>query len=201
MATRCQEYAAILKSYCIFGKDSPTYDIGRAMAAACGVEGQDDLFQKLVRLGVMAVDENIELIREGIPEAFPPAVSAKGRPDCRAPRPFRSWRPPARFDRFAPDDGRRPVDPGLRRRPEHPGAGDGYLIGVHIVDVAHHVKRGTSSTRRRCRGEVRSICRTTASRCCRRSPGGGCLQPQGRGSTAGHFHVHQSRSVRHYCIV
>jgi exoribonuclease-2 len=67
-----EEYTKILKSYCIFGKDSPTHDIGRAMAAACGVEGPDDLFPRLVQLGVLDKDENIELLREGIPEIFRP---------------------------------------------------------------------------------------------------------------------------------
>jgi len=48
-----EEFAAILKSYCIFGKDSPTHDIGRAMAAACGVDGPDNLLPRLVQLGIL----------------------------------------------------------------------------------------------------------------------------------------------------
>ena len=68
------EFADILKSYCILGKDSPSHEIGRAMAAVCGAEQPDDLFPRLVKLGILDVDENIELMREGIPEAFPAAV-------------------------------------------------------------------------------------------------------------------------------
>jgi exoribonuclease-2 len=70
------EFAAILKSYCIFGKDSPSHDIGRAIAGGCGVEQPDDLFPWLVKLGILDPDANLDLFREGIPEAFPDTVLA-----------------------------------------------------------------------------------------------------------------------------
>ena len=137
-----EEYAAILKSYCIFGKDSPTYDIGRAMAAACGAEGQDELFQKLVRLGVMAVDENIELIREGIPEAFPAAVSEKTFQIVAHPGLFEAGGPRRDLTDLPlmTVDGQSTLDYDDALSIQ--ALEDGYLIGVHIMDVAHHVKKG-----------------------------------------------------------
>jgi len=137
-----EEFAQILKSYCIFGKDSPTYDIGRAMAAAGGVDRPDDMFPRLVHLGILKPDENIELVREGIREAFPPAVLAQaGRmatqaaaADVGGPRRDLTDLPLMTIDGQSTLD----YDDALSIQ----DMGDAYLIGVHIVDVAHHVRKG-----------------------------------------------------------
>ncbi len=136
------EFAAILKSYCIFGKDSPLHDIGRAMAAVCRVEQPEDLFPWLVRLGILDQDANLELIREGIPEAFPAEVQAAadriaaqaGRLEADGPRRDLTDLPMMTIDGQSTLD----YDDALSIQ----DLGDAYLIGVHIVDVAHHVKRG-----------------------------------------------------------
>jgi len=137
-----EEFAAILKSYCIFGKDSPTHDIGRDMAAACGVESPDNLFPRLVQLGVLDQDENIELIREGIPEIFSSAVLEKAAQiaaqsnffDAGGPRRDLTDLPLMTVDGQSTLD----YDDALSIQ----DMGDCYLVGVHIMDVAHHVKKG-----------------------------------------------------------
>ena len=141
------EFAAILKSYCIFGKDSPLHDIGRAMAAVCRVEQPEDLFPWLVRLGILDQDANLELIREGIPEAFPAEVQAAadriaaqaGRLEADGPRRDLTDLPMMTIDGQSTLD----YDDALSIQ----DMGDAYLIGVHIVDVAHHVKRGDAIDR------------------------------------------------------
>jgi exoribonuclease-2 len=138
-----EKFGAILKSYCIFGKDSPTYDIGRAMASACGVELPEDLFPRLVQLGILDPDENIELIREGIPEDFPEDVAAAADRLARhaalletgGPRRDLTDLPLMTIDGQSTLD----YDDALSIQ----DLGDARLIGVHIVDVAHHVKRGS----------------------------------------------------------
>jgi len=133
------EFAAILKSYCIFGKDSPSHEIGRAMAAVCGAEQPEDLFPRLVTLGILDIDENIDLIREGIREAFPATVLAHaGRMaaamDFGGPRRDLTDLPLMTIDGQSTLD----YDDALSIQ----DLGDAYLVGVHIVDVAQYVRKG-----------------------------------------------------------
>ena len=137
-----EEYTKILKSYCIFGKDSPTHDIGRAMAAACGVDGPDNLFPRLVQLGVLDKDENIDLIREDIPEHFPPAVLASSDQIAAQPSLFDTGGPRRDLTDLPlmTVDGQSTLDYDDALSIQD--LGDCYLVGVHIMDVAHHVKKG-----------------------------------------------------------
>jgi len=142
-----KEFAAILKAYCIFGKDSPTYDVGRAIAAAAGIDRPEDAFARLVQLGIMDRDENIELVREGIADAFAPEVLAQadrvaGRSrlfEAGGPRRDLTDLPLMTIDGQATLD----YDDALSIQ----DLGDSYLIGVHIVDVAHHVRKGDAIDR------------------------------------------------------
>lgn len=135
------EFAAILKSYCILGKDSPRQDIGRALASVCGAQQPEDLLPLLVQLGIMDRDENIELVREGIPEAFPSEVLARAdriadqaaRLDFGGPRRDLTDLP------LMTIDGQSTLDYDDALSIEE--MGDAYLVGVHIVDVAHFVKQ------------------------------------------------------------
>jgi len=135
---RAAEFAAILKSYCISGKDSPSHDIGRAIAGECGVEQPDDLFPWLVKLGILDRDENLDLHREGIPEAFPDTVLAQAGQvaadlDLSGPRRDLTDLPLMTIDGQSTLD----YDDALSIQ----DLGDAYLIGVHIVDVAQHVRK------------------------------------------------------------
>jgi exoribonuclease-2 len=136
------EFAAILKSYCIFGKDSPTHDVGRAIAAGCGLEGPDKLFPQLVQLGVLDKDENIELLREGIPEDFSDAVLAKASQIATQPSLFDAGGPRRDLTDLPlmTIDGQSTLD--FDDAISIQDFGDHYLIGVHIVDVAHFVPKG-----------------------------------------------------------
>jgi exoribonuclease-2 len=138
-----KEFAAILKSYCIFGKDSPTYAVGRAIAAAIGVDRPEDLFSHLVQLGIMKVDENIALIREGVPEAFPPPVLQAAARIAEQARLFDPGGPRRDLTDLPlmTIDGQSTLDYDDALSIED--LGDGYLIGVHIVDVAHYVPKGS----------------------------------------------------------
>jgi exoribonuclease-2 len=93
-------------------------------------------------MGILDQDENIELVREGIPEDFPEMVlAAAGRiaahaslMDPGAPRRDLTDLPMMTIDGQSTLD----YDDALSIQ----DLGEAYLIGVHIVDVAHHVKRG-----------------------------------------------------------
>lgn len=135
------EFAAILKSYCILGKDSPRQDIGRALASVCGAQQPEDLLPLLVQLGIMDRDENIELVREGIPEAFPSEVLAwaEGIADQAARLDFGGPRRDLTDLPLMTIDGQSTLDYDDALSIED--MGDAYLVGVHIVDVAHFVKQ------------------------------------------------------------
>ncbi len=137
-----EEVARILRDYCIFGKESPQHRLGKAICARAGAGTPDQLFKGLVLAGIMGADENTDLIREGITIAFPGTVTAAAE--------ARSRRPPTRSDlRGRQDlthlalmtiDGQSTLD--FDDAISIQDRGDHYLLGVHIVDVAHYVAKG-----------------------------------------------------------
>lgn len=136
-----EEFLAVLKSYYLFEKESPDYSLARGMLERAGLDGATDLFPVLVRQGVFAEDENIELLRLQIPVQFPPEVQARaealvasGRVDRRDGR----RQDLTHFNIFT-IDGQSTMDfddaLSLETTP------DGIRLGIHIVDVAHFVQK------------------------------------------------------------
>jgi exoribonuclease-2 len=135
------EFLDVLKSYFLFGKESPDHSLALGMLELAGLDGQEDLFPVLVALGVLAEDENVELLRFGAPVAFPPEVHRHAAAAVQA-HPGRG-RDPHRQDltdlRLVTIDGQSTLDYddalSLERIPE------GFRLGVHIVDVAEVVRK------------------------------------------------------------
>ena len=137
-----EEIVEILKSVCLFGKDSPHYKIGKEILARSGLDPKEGPFDFLVKSGAWNQDENLNLHRLGISEAFPPAVR-KASQDIISQK-----------IEVAPDMGRRDLthlglltidgqgtldfDDAISIEPK----GEGYRLGVHITDVGHFVKKG-----------------------------------------------------------
>ncbi|MBL0713110.1 MAG: RNB domain-containing ribonuclease, partial [Desulfosarcina sp.] len=132
----------ILRDYCIFGKESPRHALGKAICARAGVGMSDRLFTALVQAGVMAADENTDLIREAIPVRFPDEVTAAA--EAMAANVPATTGLPGRRDLTHLDlmtiDGQSTLD--FDDAISIQDFGDHYLIGVHIVDVAHFVAKG-----------------------------------------------------------
>ncbi len=136
-------FIEIMKSYYLFEKDSPELELARAMLARAGLEGGPNLFKLLVKLGVWHKDENIDLLRNGLPLGFSHEVAARAEEIVQASDGAATWEPGRRdltglsvmtIDGPSTLD----FDDALSLEPE----GDGYRLGIHIVDVAHYIQKG-----------------------------------------------------------
>jgi exoribonuclease-2 len=136
------EFLDVLKSYYLFEKESPDDSLARGMLERAGLDQTDELFALLVKAGVFAADENVELLRLGAPVEFPPEVRQAAAELTSAARPLAadSRRQDLTDLRLFTIDGQSTLDfddaLSLEATPE------GLRLGVHIVDVAHVVRTG-----------------------------------------------------------
>jgi exoribonuclease II len=142
LAGETREFAEILKAYYLFGKESSTYEIGRAILEKAGVDPSNGLFRLLVKLGVFGENENIELHRLAVPVSFPGVVSDKVKEIVSAPVLFASEDKRKDFTdlEVMTIDGQATLDFDDAISIEEKG--DHFRLGVHIADVAHFVKKG-----------------------------------------------------------
>ncbi|UCD87935.1 MAG: RNB domain-containing ribonuclease [Desulfobacterales bacterium] len=137
-----EEIVEILKSFHLFGKDSPHYDIGKEIVARSGMDPNDGPFHLLVKLGIWNQDENLNLHRFGISDVFPPEVMAavqqlqaketKAKPDGK--RQDLTHLSTITID----GQGTLDFDDAISIEPE----GDGYRLWIHITDVSHFLRKG-----------------------------------------------------------
>jgi exoribonuclease-2 len=137
-----REFVDVLRSYYLFGKEAQDHALARGMMERAGLSDPDALFPILVGLGVFAADENLELLRLETPVAFPPAAErhaaelvrsgANAAADC--PRQDLTG-----LNLFT-IDGQSTLDFDDALSLE--ATATGYRLGVHIVDVAHIVRKG-----------------------------------------------------------
>ena len=134
--------ARILRDYYIFGKESSQHSLGKAICARAGTDTPDKLIKGLVQAGVMGADENIELIREGVAVEFPRTVTATAEAKTRVIRTASELQGRHDLTHLAlmTIDGQSTLD--FDDAISIQDFGDHCLIGVHIVDVAHHVTKG-----------------------------------------------------------
>ena len=138
-----QEYVAVLKSFFLFGKESPHHNLGKAMVKKAGIDPEGELFRLLVRLGVFEPDANLDLLRLEIPQSFPQAVEqcalarsaafeieAGSEPLQR--RDFSEWN-------LMTIDGQMTLDYDDALSIQRHGAH--ILVGVHIMDVGQVIGR------------------------------------------------------------
>ncbi len=137
-----KEFAEILKSYYLFGKESAVYKTGRAILEKAGLDTDDGLFRILVRLGVFGENENIELHRLAVPVSFPEDVLDKVKEILPTPPVFSSESMRKDFSDLPvmTIDGQATLDFDDAISIED--MGDHYRLGVHIADVAHFIKKG-----------------------------------------------------------
>jgi len=136
------ELLDVLKSYYLFEKDSPDYSIARGVLERAGLDGVDELFPILCRIGVFREHENIELLRLRAPVEF--SASAQ-----QAAGELVGTSPPITSDSRRVDlsglnlftiDGQSTLDFDDALSLEvSPG---GFRLGIHIADVAHYIRKG-----------------------------------------------------------
>jgi exoribonuclease-2 len=145
VATRLAErevIARILRDYFIFGKEARDHALGKAICGRAGIGTPEALFKGLVQAGIMDPDENTELIREAVPVQFPAAVMAAADVMGHAVPTLTDF--PGRQNLthlpLMTIDGQSTLD--FDDAISIQDFGDHYLVGVHIVDVAHFVQKG-----------------------------------------------------------
>ena len=136
------EVLDVLKSFHLFEKESPEYSLTRGMLERAGLEPTADLFPLLVQEGVFAEDENLDLLRLDIPVGFPEDAQARAEVLLDAGRidPSDGRRRDLTHLNLFTIDGQSTLDfddaLSLEAIPE------GIRLGIHIVDVAHYVRKG-----------------------------------------------------------
>ena len=134
----------ILADYYIFGKEASGYDLARKLVKKAELTGPHDIFDLLVKAGFWDKNENIHLIKYGIPTLFTEAalaevqeieipsvtaLTAAGRKDFRDLAVFTIDGPITRD-----------FDDALHLEKQ----GKNFLVGIHISDVGLYVKQGTA---------------------------------------------------------
>ena len=131
----------LLRDYYLFGSEAGEGAMARELLKKAGLGGPHDAHALLVRAGVWAEDENVELLRKGIRVDFPEEVAAAARlAESEAdllPGPRR--RDLRSLPLFTIDgESTRDYDDALHIERQ----GENFLVGIHISDVASYVRPG-----------------------------------------------------------
>jgi len=136
-----QEWISILQSCYLFEKESPHWELGRAMAAGAGISEMENLFRFFVKLGIWNPDENIDLRRYGVPTDFPEKVMESTLSRIRFFETEAAGRKDLTGLPIITIDGQATLDfddaLSLEKKEDH------YVLGVHIADVGHFVEKGS----------------------------------------------------------
>jgi len=132
----------VFKSFYLFGKESPYYEIARAILDKSEYKNESAIFQALVKLGVWDKNENIELLRLEVPEDFSKEVlsCAVKAAESRQSISIEAQRKDLRSLPLMTIDGQATLDfdDAISIQEEN----DHYIIGVHIADVGQYIKKG-----------------------------------------------------------
>ena len=136
-----EEIIEILKSFYLFGKDSPQYNIGKEIVSRSGLDPKDGPFHLLVKLGIWNHDENLNLHRFGISDTFPPEVTeaVKELDDKKTEvKPDGKRRDLTELSTITIDgQGTLDFDDAISIEPE----GDGFRLWIHVTDVSHFLEK------------------------------------------------------------
>jgi exoribonuclease-2 len=132
---------AILKSYYILDKASPTSAEGREILAKAGIDDKERLLPLFVECGIFDPNENIELYRQEIPLEFSAEVlhHAEHIADVFTPLSDECSRKDLTHLPLMTIDGQSTLD--YDDAISFEDYGDSCCLGVHIVDVGHYVKK------------------------------------------------------------
>jgi len=140
MTDQTREYAEILKSCFIFGKESPHYPVGNGILLQADLDIGTRLFSILVQTGILDQNENIELLKSEIPIHFPENVEEAARQVKNGiSEPLDEKRKDLTDLTIFTIDGQSTLDFDDALSIERNG--DLYRVGVHIIDVGYYVKK------------------------------------------------------------
>lgn len=136
-----EEIIEILRSFYLFGKESPHYNIGKEIISRSGLDPKDGPFHLLVKLGIWDLDENLNLHRFGISDTFPPEVVEAGRElSYRQEKVKLNGRRDLTSLSTITIDSQSTLDfdDAISIEPD----GDGFRLWIHVTDVSHFLKKG-----------------------------------------------------------
>ncbi|MCB2144883.1 MAG: RNB domain-containing ribonuclease [Deltaproteobacteria bacterium] len=137
-----QELTEKFKSFYLFDKESPHYETVRAIMKKADLTSSEAIFNHLVGVGVWTPDENVDLLRFRIPTDFSPSIleQAQSVPAATAGIFKDSGRVDLTHLTTITIDGQSTLDfddaLSIETRDDH------FLVGIHISDVAQHIKKG-----------------------------------------------------------
>lgn len=136
------EILNILKSYYLFEKESKTAATAKAMIMKAGLGSADGIFSIFVKAGIWDKDQNIDLIRMDIPSTYPDIVLKSVPRIIDSLKEFTndSMRRDFTETPCITIDGQSTLDYDDAISLEKEGVG--YLLGIHIIDVGHYIKKG-----------------------------------------------------------
>lgn len=140
------EVVEILKSFYLFGKESPSYALAKSVISKAGLAEGESVFQFLIKAGVWNKNENIDLLRKKIPtdfskEVLDAAKNLTNRKICPAQMvSVENRRKDLTNLPLITIDGQSTLDFDDALSIEQEG--NHYILGVHIVDVGHFIKKG-----------------------------------------------------------
>ncbi|RPJ72757.1 MAG: RNB domain-containing ribonuclease, partial [Desulfobacteraceae bacterium] len=136
------EFVEVLKSYYLFEKGSPDHPLARGMMERAGLNEPEALFLILVRLGAFDENENLELLRLQTPVRFSEEADRRAAELVRtgASGAADSPRQDLTGLNLFTIDGQSTLDFDDALSLE--AADGGFRLGVHIVDVAHFIRKG-----------------------------------------------------------
>ncbi len=139
---KSREFAEILKSLYMLGKESSHYTVGNAILEKAGIDQGEGLFRLFVRLCIFDENENVDLYRLNIPTSFPEPVLKTVSETLLSPENFSSngKRTDLTDLPVVTIDGQATLDFDDALSIED--MGDHYRLGIHIADVAHFIKKG-----------------------------------------------------------
>ncbi len=131
-------FVDILKSYYLFGKESPHFTVARAILSQAHVENIEKIFDVMVSIGAWAPNQNLDLYRYKIPVEFPERVAKRAETlrvkDPESRRKNLIYLPMMTID----GPGTLDFDDAISFEAE----GGYFRIGIHIADVGAYIPKG-----------------------------------------------------------
>nr|HID59638.1 RNB domain-containing ribonuclease [Desulfobacterales bacterium] len=138
------ETVEVLKSYYLFGKESPHYAFAKEILKRAGLDIEEGPFYILTKLGIWSHDENLDLHRYQITNEFSPEVIKAAEElflNARHGYHNHAYRRDLTHLNLITIDGQatQDFDDALSVEQEE----NGCRIGIHITDVSHFIPKGS----------------------------------------------------------